>query len=66
MACITTIAPPMTMATTQFTRETARKAFAPVEFDYSSTPQSPRMNWVVVTDSNGSRRLRMNWMADGS
>ena len=26
--------------------------------------QPLRMNWVVVTDKNGSRRLRMQWTAD--
>jgi hypothetical protein len=24
------------------------------------------MNWVVVTDNNGTRHLRMRWTAEGS
>ena len=27
---------------------------------------SLRMNWVVVTDENGKRQLRMHWVADES
>jgi hypothetical protein len=66
MASITMFAPSMAMATTQLTREAVRAVFAPVRFESSRAPHAPRMNWVVVTDENGRRRLRMNWTADES
>lgn len=66
MASITMFAPPMTMATTQLTREAARAVVARVRFEGSRAADAPRMNWVVVTDKNGRRRLRMNWAADQS
>jgi hypothetical protein len=30
-------------------------------FDSSTANKTLRMNWVVVTDSNGGRQLRMQW-----
>jgi hypothetical protein len=30
-------------------------------FDSITANQPLRMNWVVVTDSNGVRQLRMQW-----
>lgn len=61
MACITLFAAPMAMATTQLARV--------IRYDDTSTGQpeenparnSLRMNWVVVTDTNGKRALRMEW-----
>ena len=66
MACITMLAPPMAMATTQLLRETARQVFAPIHFEQNCERRIPRMNWVVVTDGGGSGRLSMNWTADTS
>jgi hypothetical protein len=66
MACITMLAPHTAMATTQLTRETARKVFVPIHFEQTRKRTIPRMNWVVVTGDDDSRRLRMNWTADGS
>ena len=66
MACITMLAPPVTMATTQLRQGIVREVFAPIHFERNREQHSPRMNWVVVTDNDGSRRLRMNWTADGS
>jgi hypothetical protein len=66
MACITMLASPMAMATTQLNREPAREGFAPIHLEQNCERRIPRMNWVVVTDSGGGRRLRMNWTPDGS
>lgn len=66
MACITMLAPPMAMATTQLKHRTAHEVFAPIHFHPNLEQRSPRMNWVVVTDNNGSRHLRMQWTAEGS
>jgi hypothetical protein len=66
MACITMPAPPMAMATTQLNRETARETLAPIHFERDCGRRIPLMNWVVVTDSKGSRRLSINWTADRS
>ncbi|MFY9741471.1 MAG: hypothetical protein WA252_03165 [Candidatus Sulfotelmatobacter sp.] len=66
MACITMLAPRMAMATTQLTRETPRKVFVPIHFEQTRERTIPRMNWVVVTGSDGSPSLRMNWTTDGS
>jgi hypothetical protein len=63
MACITFTAPPVAMATTQFTRAVGYELSAPQQ--QPNTERQPlRMNWVVVTGSNGSRVLRMQWIAD--
>jgi hypothetical protein len=66
MACITMLATPMAMATSQLKRKIAREVFAPIHFERKTEQRSPRMNWVVVTDNNGSRHLRMKWTAKGS
>lgn len=66
MACITMFTPTMAMATTQFKRETVHEVFAPIHFERKIEQRSPRMNWVVVTDNNGSRHLRMQWTTEGS
>jgi hypothetical protein len=60
MCCITWMAPVITMATTQLMRE------ARCETRWVSTAtlyghDAPRMNWVVVTDENQNRRMRMRW-----
>ena len=66
MACITMLAPPMAMATTQLTHEMVREVSVRDRFEPNREQRIPRMNWVVVTDNDSSRRLRMNWTADGS
>jgi hypothetical protein len=66
MACITILAPPLAMATTQLTRETVREVSAPAHFEPNSERQPLRMNWVVVTGKNGTRHLRAQWTADQS
>jgi hypothetical protein len=65
MACITLMAPTVAMATTPFTRVIGYQLSAPQQ--QPKTERQPlRMNWVVVTGSNGSRVLRMQWVADGN
>jgi hypothetical protein len=62
MACMTLIAEPLAMATTQFKRATCFENAAVWQIESSAGRKSLRMNWVVVTDSNGNRRLQMKWM----
>jgi hypothetical protein len=60
---MTLIAQEATMATTQLARAVAYQACWPAverESEYSQV----RMNWVVVTDQDGNRQLRMCWRAD--
>ena len=62
MACITLLAPSVAMATTQFTHAIQYEVAAPWQ-EQNTERQPLRMNWVVVTDKNGSRSLRMRWTA---
>jgi hypothetical protein len=64
MACITFLAQPMAMATTQFARVIRYEASAPWQ-EQNTRRQPLRMNWVVVTGKNGNRVLRMQWATDG-
>jgi len=50
------------MATTQLTRVIRYELSAPWR-EQNTERQPLRMNWVVVTDKKGSRRLRMLWVA---
>ena len=61
MACITFIAPLMAMATTQLARETHYQEAPVWQADANLGNNSLRMSWVVVTDENGNRQLRMQW-----
>jgi hypothetical protein len=63
MACITLLAQPMAMATTQLARVIRYEVSAPWQ-EQNTERQPLRMNWVVVTGKNGSRALRMQWVAD--
>jgi hypothetical protein len=54
----------ITMTTTQFTRSLCYESCMPVEQFFVSQHQPLRMNWVVVIDENGNRRLQMGWHAD--
>jgi hypothetical protein len=63
MACMTSLAQPMAMATTQLAREISYEVSAP-QHEQPTGRQLLRMNWVVVTGKNGSRVLRMQWAAD--
>lgn len=61
MACITFIAPLMAMATTQLARETHYQEAPVWHADSNLGTNSLRVSWVVVTDENGNRQLRMQW-----
>lgn len=65
MACITLFAQPTAMTTTQFVRVTPYKPSFTRDRELHREQNSPRMNWVVVTDNNGNRELRMHWVPDG-
>jgi len=61
MACITFFALPVAMATTRFPRVIRYEVSLPLQSEQNIEQQPLRMNWVVVTGKNGSRRLRMQW-----
>jgi hypothetical protein len=65
MACIA-IFSPMAMATTQVTRVIRYESAEPRVSEKTSERQPLRMNWVVVTDKDGSRRLRAEWLRTDS
>jgi hypothetical protein len=60
MACITLLAPPVAMATTQFACKIPCHSTA-LPQEQSTKLQTLRMNWVVVTAKNGTRSLRVQW-----
>jgi len=64
MSCMTLIAHEATMATTQVTRAVTRQVCWPELVEQTAKQTLVRMNWVVVTDENGNRRLRIAWHAD--
>ena len=61
MACITLFAQPMAMATTELARTTQREDAFTWQTETRVERTSLRMSWVVVTDDNGNRQLRMQW-----
>ncbi len=60
MACIAVFSP-MAMATTQVARVIRYEPAEPWISEKTMPRQPLRMNWVVVTDKDGSRRLRAQW-----
>jgi len=64
MACMTLFAPPMAMATTQLARVVQYESASTWQLESTVERDSLRMNWVVVTDSDGKQQLRMRWFAD--
>ena len=64
MSCMTLTAQDVTMTTTQFTRAVCYTSCMPVDELFVPQYQPLRMNWVVVTDENGNRRLQVDWHAD--
>jgi len=62
MACITLFARPMAMATTQLERVIQQESESTWQLNATMEPKSLSMSWVVVTDSNGGRKLRMQWV----
>jgi len=62
MACITYFETPMTMATTQFVRAIKHEDAFVRQMECPEEKTVLRMNWVVVTDSDGNRRLQARWI----
>jgi hypothetical protein len=64
MACTKLLAPPATMATTQFERKIGSNISTTPQWELNNGLKPLRMNWVVVTGKNGTRGLRMHWIPD--
>jgi hypothetical protein len=62
MACITLFAP-VAMATTQLARLVRYENAPSLRLVDNSESNLLRMSWVVATDDNGNRCLRMHWMS---
>ena len=62
MACITLLAQPMAMATTLLVSAVQREENFSERVEPNVEHNSLRMSWVVVTDENGERQLRMRWV----
>jgi hypothetical protein len=66
MACITLFAQPMAMATTQLARVIHCENISSCHLEDHVERKAPSMSWVVVTDSNGNRKLQIQWtLAEG-
>jgi len=63
MCCTTLTAMQATMATTQLMPALCCQVCWPRE-EQKAEQKPLRMNWVVVTDGDGRRRLRMCWAED--
>jgi hypothetical protein len=61
MACIAVFSP-MAMATTQLARVIRYESDAPWIVQKTPEQRPLRMNWVVVTDKDGKRRLSTEWL----
>ena len=66
MCCTTLSVREATMATTELTRAARCEVYWPRPAKQEAEQRALRMNWVVVTDGNGQRQLRMCWRADAS
>jgi hypothetical protein len=61
MSCITFFAQPLAMATTQLARMVRSETASVWQFEDMMDRKLLSMSWVVVTDSNGNRKLQMQW-----
>jgi hypothetical protein len=61
MASMTALAQTMAMPTTQLTRVVQYEDAASWQLERTTERASLRMRWVVVTDNDGKRQLRMQW-----
>jgi len=60
--CSTTLTlQPTMVAAKQLTRAACCDNCRPVREKVEARFRPLRMNWVVVTDTNGNRRLQMSW-----
>jgi len=64
MCCTTLTALEATVATTQLIRRGFGSVCWPQKDEPNVQSECPRMNWVVVTEESGNRRLHMDWRAD--
>jgi hypothetical protein len=62
MAGMTLFAQPMAMATTQLASAIQGEENLSWRLEPKTEHNSLRMNWVVVTDEEGKRQLRMRWV----
>ena len=62
MACITFYAQPLAMATTQLVRAVHYEVAPNTQLERTVERKSLSMSWVVVTDSNGNRKLQIQWV----
>jgi hypothetical protein len=60
MACTTFLLQPLA-TTKQFSRIPSHRNIFAWQLDQNGDHYPLRMNWVVVADKNGIRRLRMLW-----
>jgi len=63
MSCMTLFAQPMAMATTQLASAIHYEDATLRQVEPKAEHKPLRMSWVVVTDENGKRQLRMHWVA---
>jgi len=61
MCCTTLNLREATMATTELTRAACQDFRWPQPAVQKTDQKVLRMNWVVATDENGTRRLRVCW-----
>ena len=61
MTSLTAFAEAIAMPTTQLKRVIQYEDAASRQLKSHAGRKSPRMSWVVVTDKNGRRQLRIQW-----
>ena len=61
VACMSIFAQPTAMATTQLARRICFEDSPAKPIEQIVERPQLSMNWVVVTDENGKRQLRMRW-----
>jgi hypothetical protein len=61
MACMIQFAPAIAMATTPLARVDHFEDVSNWHIRQNVEHSPLRMNWVVVTEGNGSRKLQMQW-----
>lgn len=61
MACITLCAPPLAMVTTQLARVIHYEDSPTCPWEGNAERKPLHLSWVVVTEKNANRQLRMQW-----
>jgi hypothetical protein len=62
MSCMTLIAQPIAMATTQLVSAIHHEDATLQRVGPRAEHKPLRMSWVVVTDEHGKQQLRMHWV----